>query len=93
MQREESWRLRYDALLDRYHAIANPPAPPPSPIQINQRPQASFVDQIIRDQAKGDARLTAHLHAYARELKANGNNEDEIGLALTQWSTTEPLGQ
>lgn len=51
----------------------------------------SLIDQVIREQAPTDPRLKAHLRSYASKLKREGKSEGDIVLALTAWSTTEPL--
>lgn len=87
----EAERKRSDELLAKYHALAAPPSPTPTPASQIPHPEPSFVATIIRDQSKHDPRLAAYLKSYASQLKADGMTEDEIGMALTTWTTTEDL--
>lgn len=79
------------SILGKYTELANPPALVPTPAQQAPHQEPSFVATIIRDQSKHDPRLAAYLKSYATQLKADGMSEDEIGMALTQWTTTESL--
>lgn len=87
IQQNDWLRDHYEMLFDRLYPdaslpVASTPLPDRSP---------SLIDQVIREQAPTDPRLKAHLRSYASKLKRDGKSEGDIVLALTAWSTTEPL--
>lgn len=84
-------RHRYDDLLGKYHELANPASatPPPAPQAPHQ--ERSLTAEIIRQQAKGDPRLAAYLKGFAKQLKDDGKDDEEIAMELTQWYSTEGL--
>ena len=52
------------------------------------------VKQAIREQVRlvgGDAAFEAHLRRYARDLRAEGKQPDEIVPLLGQWQSSEDL--
>lgn len=85
----EEMGKRYDAMAERYHALAAPPKPEmaeAAPL-IDRVP--SIVTQAIKDESGGDPRLAAHLRKRANELKAEKKTPEEIVAQLSTWQSTE----
>lgn len=83
---------QYEALLEKYHELVTEAKILPVSKQADMPERSpSLIDQVIREQAPTDPRLKAHLRSYASKLKRDGKSEGDIVLALTAWSTTEPL--
>lgn len=78
---------KYADLLHEYTKLRSEPVP--SSPEPDRAP--SLIDQVIREQAPTDPRLKSYLRTYAARLKREGRSEGDIALALTEWSTTEPL--
>lgn len=71
--------------LARPNQPVTPASPPPAP------QERSLTAEIIRQQAKGDPRLAAYLKGFAKQLKDDGADDEEIAMELTQWYSTEGL--
>lgn len=82
---------KYEALLAKYHELAMPKTaePPSAPQPPHAQQERSLTAEIIRQQAKGDPRLAAYLKGFAKQLKDDGANDEEIAMELTQWYSTE----
>lgn len=79
----------YDALLEKYHALACPAqanADNVPPVEREEK-EPSLLQQVIREQSDGDPRLSRHLRGHAAKLKRQGKSEEEIAQELTQWVT------
>lgn len=88
---------RYDALAERYHALANPAATMTTPAGVIplERAEPSEITKVIREQCetadgRTDHALARHLRAYAKQLKRAGKSDDEIVSALVHWQSSEP---
>lgn len=82
-------RDQYTALLDKYHELATGiPEQARKPVVMPER-EPSLVSSVIREQAGGDHRLSAHLQSYASKLKREGKSSEEIAQSLTDWTSTE----
>lgn len=72
--------------------LARPAQPTPVPTPVPRAPhERSLSAEIIRQQAKGDPRLAAYLKGFAKQLKDDGKDDEEIAMELTQWYSTEGL--
>lgn len=97
-----SERVRYDALLDKYIALATKTPVVPErtlpdqsiPATIASAREPSVITQTIREEAAGDPRLTGYLRRRARELKLEHPDWEPAQIAeqLGSWQTTEREG-
>jgi hypothetical protein len=92
-ERRENLRLyeqigRLGQQLMTVHQRPETPVSTPSSGMVTAPP--SIIDQVIREQAPTDPRLRSHLRSYASRLRREGQSENDIAMALTQWQTTEP---
>lgn len=88
--RLDAAEARYDALLDKYHALAHPApavtvATVPAVTLMPSEPDP--VRDCIRDESNGDHRLAQHLRSHANELRRQGKQPADIVTALRAWET------
>lgn len=83
-------RARYDALLDKYHALrvagANPAAPAPEP-QAKAAPDP--VTQAMIARGAGNRALMKHYAQYVTEERAKGTTEATIAANILAGETME----
>lgn len=80
----------YNDLLQKYHALANPPLPLASaPVPAPEK-KDSVIAKAIRGESNGDSRLSAHLWKRSRELRVEHPDweDSQIGEELTKWDST-----
>lgn len=82
-------RARYDALADKYVALAAPKPP------LQAKPRDPVMDAIT-DRAQGSRELLGFLGAFARESRRNGMDDEELIAIVSNWNrvekhTDEPL--
>jgi hypothetical protein len=79
-------RARYDALLEKYHALkvigASEPAAPAKPLQ---RSKPDPVAEVIADRAGPNGRLRSQLTLFAASERRNGTPELEIAKSILHW--------
>lgn len=83
----DAQRRRYDALLEKYHALklagASTPAPAPAPLP---RTPANPLDEVIGTVAGTNSRLRKQLKDFAAIQRFQGADEQEITHMLLNWS-------
>ena len=86
LAQRDAAQARYDALLEKYHALklagAAEPAPAPAPLP---RTKATAVDEVIGAVAGSNSRLRKQLKDFAVAQRFAGSDEQEIAHALLNW--------
>ena len=77
---------RYDALLEKYHALrlAGQAVPEPAPAPLPERERDPIAD-VIGVVAGSNATLRRQLVAHARRKRAEGEDETDIVHGLLNW--------
>lgn len=79
-------RARFDALLEKYHALklagAGEPVTAPTPLE---RTKPSAVDEVIGSVAGSNSRLRKQLKDYVVQQRFAGSDDKEIAHALLNW--------
>lgn len=81
-QQLECERARYDALLEKYHALKVVGAAPEVIRAPIEAPEPDPVTQAILARSHGNARLYQHHVAFANRQRALGIDETNIALAI-----------
>lgn len=87
-----SWAVRYDTLLDKYHALRVSGASVPEPTPTLQRPEFDPVQAAITAKAGPDKRLRAMMSREAMQSRAAGIPDIEIIQAIEQGVTVDEEG-
>ncbi len=81
---------RYAELLSRVQVLAPTPQAVARAILDTPIKELDAVSRTIREQSEGNIQLANHLRRYAKKLRDNGFNADQIVGKLVAWQSTEP---
>lgn len=89
---DQRWQARYDALLDKYHALKVSGASVPEPAPTLQHPDYDPVQAAITAKAGPDRKLRAMMRREAMQSRAAGIPDIEIIQAIEQGVTVDMEG-